>query len=184
MEEYLEILNNILTKGEYKNNRTGIGTYAVSGVKFDHDMSKGFPLLTTKNVSFRLVASELEFFIKGLTDKKWLQDQNNHIWDEWCNPERVPYGHNEEIKQRMLEETDLGPIYGWQWRHFGGEYKDHKQNYNNKGIDQLERIINTLKINPDDRRMIVSAWNPKDLNKMALPPCHTFFQFNVQTHYF
>ena len=179
MKKYLEILDQILTEGEYKDNRTGIGTYAVSGVKFEHDMSEGFPLLTTKNVPFRLVASELEFFIKGLTDKKWLQDRNNHIWDEWCNPQKVPYGHSEETKQRMAAERDLGPIYGWQWRNFGAEYKDNNHNYNGQGVDQLEGIINTLKDNPNDRRMIVSAWNPKDLDKMALPPCHYQFQVTV-----
>ena len=177
MKRYFEILDYILTDGEYKDNRTGIGTYTVSGVKFQHYMSKGFPLLTTKNVPFHLVASELEFFIKGLTDKKWLQDRNNHIWDEWCNPQRVPYGHDEETKQKMLKERDLGSIYGWQWRNFGANYQGYKSDYSSQGIDQLEMLVNTLKVNPNDRRMVVSAWNPIDLDKMALPPCH--FQFQV-----
>ncbi len=85
-------------------------------------MSKGFPLLTTKKIPFRLIASELEFFIKGITDKQWLIERNNHIWDERCSPDKVAYAHDEETKQKMLEERELGPIYGFQWRNFGAEY--------------------------------------------------------------
>ena len=112
-----------------KTDRTGTGTLAIAGAIFKHDMKDGFPLLTTKKIPFRLVASELEFFIKGITDKKWLQDRNNHIWDEWCTPLKVPYAHDEETKKKMLEERDLGTIYGWEWRHFGAEYKDYQTDY-------------------------------------------------------
>ncbi|HOW37082.1 MAG TPA: thymidylate synthase, partial [Candidatus Pacearchaeota archaeon] len=119
MEEYLRIVKEVLENGNLKSNRTGVDTISISGAMFEHDMSQGFPLLTTKDVPLRLIASELEFFIKGITDKKWLQDRNNHIWDEWCSPLKVPYGHDEETKRKMFEERDLGPIYGFQWRHFG-----------------------------------------------------------------
>ncbi len=180
MKAYLDIVEKVLNKGEFKKNlRTGEDTLAIAGEKFEHEMSEGFPLLTTKNVPLRLVSSELEFLIKGITDKKWLQNENNHIWDEWCNPEKVPYSHDEKTKKKMIKERDLGPIYGFQWRHFGAEYKDYKTNYENEGVDQLENLITKLKTDPTDRRMIVSAWNPKDLKKMALPPCHYCFQTTV-----
>jgi thymidylate synthase len=179
MKSYLEIVNNILTQGEVKENRTGISTIAIPGATFRHDMKHGFPLLTTKKIPFRLIASELEFFIKGLTDKQWLLDRNNHIWDEWCNPEKVPYGHDPETKKKMLEERDLGAIYGFQWRHFGANYQNYDTNYAGQGVDQLEKLIHTLKTNPNDRRMIVSAWNPQSLHQMALPPCHFQYQVTV-----
>ena len=179
MREYLDLVKTILSEGKYKENRTGVDTYVISGVKFEHNMNKGFPLLTTKNIPYSLVSSELEFFIKGITNKKWLQDRNNHIWDEWCSPKNVPYGHDEETKKKMIEERDLGPIYGWQWRHFGADYIDHKTDYTDQGIDQMKNIVNKLKTDPNDRRMIVSAWNPLDIDKMALPPCHYQFQVNV-----
>ncbi len=179
MKQYLELVRNVLENGVKKDDRTGIGTIAISGAMFQHDMSEGFPLLTTKKVPFRLVASELEFFIKGLTDKLWLINNNNHIWDEWANPEKAPYGHDEESKKRMMEERDLGPVYGFQWRHFGAEYKSWDTDYNGRGIDQLAQVVEKLKSNPTDRRMIVMAWNPTQLNQMALPPCHYGFQVTV-----
>src|SRR3989344_7028222 len=104
MEFYLKIVNDILTKGKIKSNRTGVDTLSLSGVIFEHDMSKGFPLLTTKKMYVKSVFGELEFLIKGLTDKKWLQDRGIHIWDDWCNPQKVPYGHDEETKMKMKEE--------------------------------------------------------------------------------
>ena len=177
MKAYKKIVKHILETGELKHNRTGVDTLAVAGTMFEHDMAEGFPLLTTKFVPFALVASELEFFIKGITDKTWLQERNNHIWDEWCNPEKVSYGHDEETKAKMAAENDLGPIYGYQWRHFNGTYP--LDAFYGQGIDQLANVIKTLKTNPDDRRMIVSAWNPMDLDKMALPPCHYGFQVTV-----
>lgn len=173
MQGYKEIVYKIFDKGSLKENRTGIDTLAIAGTMFEHDMARGFPLLTTKYIPFSLVASELEFFIKGLTDKKWLQDRGNHIWDEWCNPQIVPYGHDEETKKKMAAERDLGPIYGKQWRRFG-EGDDYTY-----PSDQLANVVDTLKTNPDDRRMIVSAWNPDEICKMALPPCHYGFQVTV-----
>ncbi|MFH1590137.1 MAG: thymidylate synthase [archaeon] len=179
MDAYLDILRNIKDKGTLKENRTGIDTIALAGAMFEHDMKEGFPLITTKSVPLRLVASEIEFFIKGMTDKKWLQDNNNHIWDGWCNPEIVPYGHDEETKKKMAKERDLGPVYGFQWRHFGAKYEGYDKDYTGIGVDQLENVVNTLKTNPDDRRMLVNAWNPVDKGKMALPPCHYGFQVTV-----
>jgi thymidylate synthase len=142
-------------------------------------MADGFPLLTTKKVPFRLVASELEFFIRGITDKEWLKEQNNHIWDEWCSSDAVPYGNDEETKAKMMNERELGPIYGWQWRNFGAKYTKHDTPAQGQGVDQLRKLVQTLKTDADNRRMIVSAWNPIDLPRMALPPCHYAFQVTV-----
>jgi thymidylate synthase len=179
MKAYLDIVERILRDGELKQNRTGVAAYTVAGAMFEHDMSEGFPMLTTKRIPLRLVASELEFFIKAITDKKWLQDQNNHIWDEWANPMKAPYGHDDAAKQRMAEERDLGPVYGWQWRHWGADYVSFDTDYTGKGVDQLENIVNKLRKDPSDRRMIVSAWNPQYIPMMALPPCHYGFQVTV-----
>jgi len=179
MQVYLDIVKKILEQGERKDNRTGVDTIAIAGAMFEHDMSKGFPLLTTKKMPFKVIASELEFFIKGITDKKWLQDRNNHIWDEWAYPKKAPYGHDEASKKRMADERDLGPIYGFQWRHFNAPYYSYETNYTGQGVDQLKKVIETLKNNPGDRRMIVAAWNPLALHDMALPPCHYAFQVTV-----
>lgn len=179
MKAYLDIVKNILDNGVMKQNRTGIKTLAVAGAMFKHDMSEGFPLLTTKKMPFKCIASELEFFIKGITDKKWLQERRNFIWNEWANPEKAPYGHDEESKKKMMEERDLGPVYGFQWRHFGADYDNFDSDYEGKGVDQLKYVVDTLKNNPSDRRMLVSAWNPTAKPKMALPPCHYAFQVTV-----
>ena len=179
MEAYLNIVKRIIDTGILKQNRTGVDTIAVAGVMFEHDMANGFPLLTTKSVPLRLIASELEFFIKGITDKKWLQERNNHIWDEWCTQKKVKYGHDKETKKRMMEERDLGPIYGWQWRNFGAEYDSFDKEPVGSGIDQLKNVVEKLKKKPNDRRMIVSAWNPVNIKDMALPPCHYCFQVTV-----
>lgn len=179
MREYLDIVRSVLSNGEQKEDRTGVGTLAVAGAMFEYDMANGFPLLTTKAVPFRLVASELEFFLRGITSKKWLQTENNHIWDEWCSPDRVEYGHDAETQTKMAAEIELGPIYGWQWRHFGGRYLGHDRPVHDEGIDQLKQIVKTLKTDPSDRRMLVSAWNPVDIHRMALPPCHYGFQVTV-----
>ncbi len=179
MRTYLDIVKKVLENGEKISTRQGTPAYTIAGAIFEHDMSKGFPLLTTKKVPLRLIATELEFFINGITDKKWLQDKNNHIWDEWAKPQKAPYGHDEASKKRMLEERELGPIYGFQWRHFNAPYTSYDANYDGLGIDQLKKVIETLKTNPRDRRMIVSAWNPLQFNEMALPPCHYSFQITT-----
>jgi thymidylate synthase len=179
MDAYSNIVKKVLDQGQRKENRTGVNTIAVAGAMFEHDMAQGFPLLTTKFVPFSLVAGELEFFIKGITDKNWLREKNNHIWDEWCSPAKVAYGHDDETRIKMMEERELGPIYGFQWRHFGGGYQAWNKAPEPAGVDQLKNLVTTLKTNPDDRRMIVSAWNPMDLGQMALPPCHYGFQVTV-----
>ncbi len=179
MKAYLDIVRRILEQGVLKPNRTGVDALTLPGAMFEHDLGDGFPLLTTKSVPFRLVASELEFFIKGITDKEWLRERNNHIWDEWCSPERVPYAHDEATRARMMAERELGPIYGFQWRHFGAEYVAFDQPPRGTSVDQLRNVVDNLKSNPDDRRMIVSAWNPLDFHRMALPPCHYGFQVTV-----
>lgn len=179
MRAYHRIIETILNEGERKSNRTGTDALTVAGLMFEHDMATGFPLLTTKKMSLRLIASELEFFIQGKTDKQWLQDRNNHIWDEWANPKKAPYGHDEAVKARMLAERDLGPIYGFQWRHFNAPYNDYASDYTGQGTDQLQRVVEKLKSDPNDRRMIVSAWNPSMMDQMGLPPCHYAFQITV-----
>lgn len=179
MKAYLDIVQNILDNGERKENRTGVAAHTVAGCIFEHDMSTGFPLLTTKKVPFRLIASELEFFIKGLTDKEWLKERKNYIWSEWAHPKKAPYGHDEESKQRMLEERDLGAIYGFQWRYWNAPYESWDTDYTGKGVDQLGQLVEKLKTKPNDRRMIVSAWNPEMIGQMGLPPCHYAFQVTV-----
>jgi len=179
MQAYLDIVKKVLEQGVKKTNRTGMDTIAIAGAMFEHDMSTGFPLLTTKKMPYKVIASELEFFIKGITDKQWLQERKNHIWDEWAYPKKAPYGHDEASKKRMLEERDLGPIYGFQWRHFNAPYYSFETDYTNQGTDQLKRVVEKLKSDPNDRRMIVMAWNPLALQDMALPPCHYGFQVTV-----
>ena len=113
MEQYLDLVARILRDGKIKDNRTGTPAISLYGLVFEHDMSDGFPLLTTKQVAYKMVRSELEFFIKGITDKRWLQERGNTIWNEWARRDKIPYALDAETKKRMLEERDLGPIYGW-----------------------------------------------------------------------
>ncbi len=181
MKQYLDLLKEIIDKGKTKSNRTGIDTKSITGFMFEHDMSTGFPLITTKRMGIKNIAAELKFFIKGLSDKTWLQERGCHIWDEWCNPEIVPYSNDEETKTKMSNEDDLGRIYGVQWRKwtktkFTGYDKRFGNLFEQETIDQLKNIIDTLKKDPTNRRMIVMAWNPAELYQMALPPCHYGFQ--------
>ena len=183
MKAYHDVLRQIIDSDSvWAQNRTGVPAKAIAGAMIQHDMADGFPLLTTKRVPFKLVASELEFFLRGITDKQWLIDRNNHIWDEWARPSKAPYGHDEESKKRMREEMDLGPIYGYQWRHFDGNYSGaggQEEHTGDGGVDQIQRVIDKLHSDPTDRRMIVSAWNPKQIHDMGLPPCHIMHQINV-----
>lgn len=179
MKAYLDIVKHILEHGERKENRTGMDAITVAGFMFEHDMAEGFPLLTTKKVFFNGLRVELEFFIKGLTDKQWLQERKCRIWNEWANPKKAPYGTDEAAKAAMAAERDLGPVYGFQWRHFDAPYENYDSDYVGKGIDQFAKLVETLKKNPNDRRMIVMAWNPKALPEQALPPCHYGFQVTV-----
>lgn len=165
---YLDLLRLVLKDGRRKTNRTGIDTIGIFGAMVQFDMSQGFPLLTTRKLPFKSTKVELEGFIKGITNKKWYQERGCRYWDEWCNPKKVSYGHSDESKSKMKAESDLGKIYGYQWR-----------NFNSSGYDQLKKVVETLKTNPTDRRMIVSAWNPCELNEMALPPCHFWWMVGV-----
>ena len=167
MKAYLDYLQYVLDNGVMTTNRTGVNTLACSGYMLKHDMKDGFPLLTTKKMGIKNIASELEMFIKGIQDKRWLQERNNHIWDEWCNPQKVPYGNDEETKAKMLAEPDLGPIYGSQWVRFNGDADNG---------NQLKMVIDTIKKDPTCRRLVVSAWNPLQMDQMALPPCHVLFE--------
>lgn len=207
MKAYLDILDNIMTNAtDLRMNRTGIPDIGLSaGAVFEHDMSTGFPLVTTKKMGMKNIATELEFFLHGITDKRWLQDRKCHIWDEWANPVKVEQKYNiatnnlpnltddekTNIRNAIMDsERDLGPIYGFQWRHFGGEYvwnenrinKNPTDNFNpkNPGIDQVQNAIYKLKNNPNDRRILVSAWNPVAIPQMALPPCHVMHQLVVR----
>lgn len=174
MKQYLDMLQRILDEGTWTHNRTGIDTIAMSGMMFEHDMSKGFPVLTTKKIGLKTCFAELEMFIKGIHNKQFLEERNCKIWREWASPTLVPYGHDEETKAKMLAEPELGPIYGFQYRHFDGDWKN-----DTGGVDQLKGVIETIKKDPTSRRLIVSAWNPKQISEMALPPCHMIYELLV-----
>lgn len=173
--QYLDCIRDILATGLAREDRTGVGTISKFGVQMRFSLRSGvFPLLTTKRVFWRGVAEELLWFVSGDTSAKTLQDKNVRIWDGNATKEFLTkrgLGH--------YEEGDLGPVYGFQWRHFGAEYEGSRQDYSGKGVDQLAEVINTLKTNPTDRRIVLTAWNPAALDKMALPPCHMFAQFYV-----
>ncbi|ESO86949.1 hypothetical protein LOTGIDRAFT_166678 [Lottia gigantea] len=173
-EEYLDAIRKILKKGVKRGNRTGVDTRSIFGMQMRYDLRESFPLLTTKRVFWRGVAEELLWFIKGCTNGKDLSDKNVRIWDANGSREFL-----DNLGLTHREEGDLGPVYGFQWRHFGAEYKDMHTDYSGQGVDQLQDVINKIKNNPEDRRIIMSAWNPLDLNKMALPPCHCLVQFYV-----
>ena len=164
MKEYLDLLKHVQSKGIEKSDRTGTGTKSVFGYQMRFDLSKGFPLLTTKKIHVKSVIHELLWFINGSTNISYLKENGVRIWNEWAD-----------------DKGNLGPVYGHQWR-----------NWNSEGIDQIQEVIDTLRTNPDSRRMLISAWNPSVLpdtkisfaenvanNKAALPPCHAFFQFYV-----
>ncbi|XP_017047504.1 thymidylate synthase [Drosophila ficusphila] len=173
-EQYLDMLRHIIANGEERMDRTRVGTLSVFGSQMRFNLRDSFPLLTTKRVFFRGVAEELLWFVAGKTDAKLLQAKNVHIWDENCTREFLDkLGHTERAV------GDLGPVYGFQWRHFGAEYGTCDDDYTGKGVDQLRHVIDTIKNNPSDRRIIMSAWNPLDIPKMALPPCHCLAQFYV-----
>ncbi len=154
MQQYLDLLQHVMDSGVEKKDRTGTGTISVFGYQMRFDLSEGFPVLTTKKLHLRSIIHELLWFLKGETNVKYLQDNGVRIWNEWAD-----------------ENGDLGPIYGYQWRSW--------PDYNGGHIDQISRVIDSIKNNPDSRRHIVSAWNVGDLDKMALPPCHILFQFYV-----
>lgn len=151
MKQYLNLLRDVLENGQDANNRTGVYARKVFGRQARYDLSQGFPLVTTKKTFLKGIIYELLWLISGDTNIKFLLDHNVHIWDEWADV-----------------NGNLGPVYGHQWR-----------NFNSQGIDQIKDVIERIKKNPQDRRLIVTAWNPAQIEQMALPPCHCFFQFDV-----
>lgn len=185
MKEYLDIVKEVINDGVRKHNRTRVDAFSISGAMFKHDMSKGFPLLTSKKMAYKNIFSELEFFIKGYHDKNWLIERKNHIWDEWCSPAIIPYSNDKNVQEIMKKESELGPIYGFQWRKFNATYRfdlDSKKMYpldETESTDQLKYIVDEIKNNPDSRRMICSAWNPNQMKDMALPPCHVLWQILI-----
>lgn len=160
MREYLDLLQHVLDHGEKREDRTGTGTLSVFGYQMRFDLQKGFPLVTTKKCHLRSIIHELLWFLQGSTNIKYLNENGVSIWDEWAD-----------------EKGELGPVYGAQWRHWGRGHRDEKGNPID--IDQIEILIDSLKNNPSSRRHIVSAWNVSFVNEMALPPCHSLFQFYV-----
>jgi thymidylate synthase len=154
MKQYHDLIRHVLENGVAKTDRTGTGTTSVFGYQMRFDLQKGFPLLTTKKLHLKSIIHELLWFLKGETNIKYLSDNGVHIWDEWAD-----------------ENGNLGPVYGYQWRSWPSADGRH--------IDQMSQVIDQIKNNPDSRRIIVSAWNVGEIDKMKLPPCHAFFQFYV-----
>lgn len=154
MKQYLDLLNRILSEGTRKEDRTGTGTISVFGHQMRFNLEEGFPLLTTKKLHLKSIIYELLWFLQGNTNVKYLQDHGVRIWNEWAD-----------------ENGELGPVYGHQWRSW--------PDYNGGVIDQISNVVEQIKTNPDSRRLIVSAWNVAEVDSMALPPCHTLFQFYV-----
>ena len=154
MQQYLDLLRHIRANGVMKEDRTGTGTQSVFGYQMRFNLADGFPLLTTKKVHLKSIIYELLWFLAGDTNIKYLQEHGVSIWDEWAD-----------------ENGNLGPVYGYQWRNWPAP--------DGRVIDQISMVIDTIKRNPDSRRMLVTAWNPADVEKMALPPCHCLFQFYV-----
>jgi len=189
-EQYQDLLSTILYYGKEKKDRTGIGTKSIFGYTLRHDMSKGFPLLTTKKVAYKSMVTELRWFLKGRTDLRWLLENNCHIWtgDAYSSYVRTHqweldddyYKDVKDFEKRILEDDDfsqvwgnLGFIYGKQWRDFGGLKRMGEER---QGVDQIKDLIHNIKKDPDSRRLMVNAWNASDLIYMKLPPCHYGFQ--------
>lgn len=176
MKQYLELLEDVLKNGEEREDRTGVGTIGVFGRQVRYDLSKGFPLVTTKKIHLKSVIHELLWFLSGNTNVKYLQDNGVSIWNEWATEEQcAKFGR---------KAGDLGRIYGAQWRNFGAsktliEDTRDEYYYNNDGVDQIKNLVHGLKNNPASRRHIVTGWNPKEADQVALPPCHTLFQLYV-----
>jgi len=165
MWQYHDLLRHILNTGTRHEDRTGVGTISAFGYHTRCDLREGFPIVTTKRVPFRWVAEELFWFLSGSTDEKDLRARGVDIWEEWATVEQTArFGR---------QEGDLGPVYGYLWRSFGGEYPILN------GVDQIARLINEIETNPNSRRLIVSGWDPRVCDEVALPPCHTLFQFKI-----
>lgn len=176
---YHDIIEDVLAHGSLEPNRTEMKALTIAGAQFVHDCAEGFPAITTKQLFFKSMMVELEGFIKGITDKNWYRERNCNIWNQWCRPDLVAYGHGEEKYKQMEAERDLGPIYGFQWRHFNAPYVSYDTDYTGQGVDQLKQAIETLRKDPRNRRVLVQAWNPVQNSMMALPPCHFGFQLTI-----
>ena len=169
-QAYLDLLQHVMTNGTEKGDRTGTGTLSHFGAQLRFDLADGFPLLTTKKVHFKSIVYELFWFLSGSTHVDYLQENNVRIWNEWATADQTARFNR--------PAGDLGPIYGHQWRNYGAT-KREDGSYDNDGVDQITDVIEQIKTNPNSRRLIVSGWNPKEADQVALPPCHTLFQFFV-----
>ena len=169
-QAYLDLLQHVLSHGSEKGDRTGTGTLSHFGAQLRFDLADGFPLLTTKKVHFKSIVYELFWFLSGSTHVDYLQENGVRIWNEWATAEQTARFNR--------PAGDLGPVYGHQWRNYGAT-KDENGIYNNDGIDQISQVIEQIKTNPNSRRLLVSGWNPGEAEQVALPPCHTLFQFFV-----
>jgi thymidylate synthase len=171
MQPYLDLLRTILDRGKDRSDRTGTGTRGIFGHQMRFDLREGFPLVTTKKLHVKSIMHELLWFVRGETHVKPLQDAGVRIWNDWATAEQTArFGR---------QEGDLGPVYGHQWRNFGATKKPDGT-YENDGVDQLKRVLHDIKENPNSRRLLVTGWNPKEADQVALPPCHTLFQLYVQ----
>jgi len=173
-QAYLDLLQYVLTHGTEKGDRTGTGTLSHFGAQLRFDLAEGFPLLTTKKVHLKSIVYELLWFLSGSTHVDYLQQNNVRIWNEWATAEQTARFNR--------PAGDLGPVYGHQWRNYGATkntYETDNKAYNNDGVDQIAEVVEQIKTNPNSRRLIVSGWNPSEANQVALPPCHTLFQFFV-----
>ena len=164
--QYKQILKDCLENGFLKPTRSGVSAYSVLGKTIEHDMKLGFPLSTLRKMPQKSMRVETEFYLKGYTNKEWLNDRGCHFWDYWQN-------------KQSNDSNDLGPTYGFEWRHFGAEYTGIKD-YTENGIDQIKWVLENLKKTPDSKRLVVSQWNPKDIDKQAIPPCPFAFQLLKQ----
>lgn len=169
-QAYLDLLQHVMTNGTEKGDRTGTGTLSHFGAQLRFDLADGFPILTTKKVHFKSIVYELFWFLSGSTHVDYLQQNNVRIWNEWATADQTARFNR--------PAGDLGPIYGHQWRNYGAT-KREDGSYDNDGVDQITEVIEQIKTNPNSRRLIVSGWNPKEADQVALPPCHTLFQFFV-----
>ncbi|HEY8073057.1 MAG TPA: thymidylate synthase [Labilithrix sp.] len=170
-EQYLGLLRTILDHGKERKDRTGTGTLGIFGHQMRFDLRQGFPLLTTKKLHFKSIVHELLWFLRGETHVKSLQEAGVRIWNEWATPEQTArFGR---------QEGDLGPVYGHQWRNFGATPRADG-GYENDGFDQIASLVRAIRETPQSRRLLVTGWNPKEADKVALPPCHTLFQLYVQ----
>jgi len=171
MQQYHDLLRRVLAEGQRRDDRTGTGTIGVFGHQMRFDLGAGFPLLTTKKVHTKSIIYELLWFLSGRTDNQWLTERGVTIWNEWATAEQCArFGRR---------EGDLGPVYGHQWRNFGATRRPDGT-YEQDGVDQIRFILDEIRRNPNSRRLIVSGWNPEEQARVALPPCHTLFQFYVQ----